>query len=371
MIVWVDSESLLLETFDKLTETSVIGLDTEFIRTNTFFPKLALLQISDGNDAWLIDVLSINDLSVFIRFFESSEKKFILHSCAEDLEVLRHSLGLKLDNIFDTQVAANFLDIGYCIGYGNLVQTLINISLEKSMTRSDWMKRPLSVGQTRYAAQDVIHLPQLYDILTKLLLKSERLYFFEEEMRYLIKLSYQENQKLKYYQKVKGIWKLNSLELDRLFNLCLWRETQAENSDIPRARVIDDKVLFMLSVKNPKSIDDLSNLGLIQGNKIKKYGFAILDAVKKDQAVKLDPPNKPLNNEQRKLFKSIKTEIMSLAESINMSPSFLCNKKEIETIVRKIESSDNEYEKIFRASWRYTLLKDLIERYKLNYQANH
>ncbi|MEC7456319.1 MAG: HRDC domain-containing protein, partial [Pseudomonadota bacterium] len=228
-----------------------------------------------------------------------------------------------------------------------------------------------SVGQTRYAAQDVIHLPQLYDILTKLLLKSERLYFFEEEMRYLIKLSYQENQKLKYYQKVKGIWKLNSLELDRLFNLCLWRETQAEISDIPRARVIDDKVLFMLSVKNPKSIDDLSNLGFIQGNKIKKYGFAILDAVKKDQAVTLDPPNKPLNREQRKLFKSIKTEIMSLAESINMSPSFLCNKKEIETIVRKIESSDNEYEKIFRASWRYTLLKDLIERYKLNYQANH
>ena len=99
MIVWVDSESSLLETFDKLTETSVIGLDTEFIRTNTFFPKLALLQISDGNDAWLIDVLSINDLSVFIRFFESSEKKFVLHSCAEDLEVLKHSLGLKLDNI--------------------------------------------------------------------------------------------------------------------------------------------------------------------------------------------------------------------------------------------------------------------------------
>ena len=101
------------------------------------------------------------------------------------------------------------------------------------------------------------------------------------------------------------------------------------------------------------------------------YKRQILDAVKRDQAVKLDPPNKPLNSEQRKLFKSIKTEIMSLAESINMSPSFLCNKKEIETIVRKIESSDNEYEKIFRASWRYTLLKDLIERYKLNYQANH
>ncbi|GIR40998.1 MAG: hypothetical protein CM15mP51_17780 [Porticoccaceae bacterium] len=75
MIVWVDSKSSLLETFDKLIETSVIGLDTEFIRTNTFFPKLALLQISDGNDAWLIDVLSINDLSVFSRFFESSEKK--------------------------------------------------------------------------------------------------------------------------------------------------------------------------------------------------------------------------------------------------------------------------------------------------------
>ncbi len=92
MIVWVDSESSLLETFDKLIETSVIGLDTEFIRTNTFFPKLALLQISDGNDAWLIDVLSINDLSVFSRFFESSEKKFIFHSCEEDLEVLKHYL---------------------------------------------------------------------------------------------------------------------------------------------------------------------------------------------------------------------------------------------------------------------------------------
>ena len=83
---------------------------------------------------------------------------------------------------------------------------------------------------------------------------------------------------------------------------------------------------------------------------------------------KLDPPNK-LNSEQRKLF-SIKTEIMSL-QNKSIYLLLLCNKKEIETIVRKIESSDNEYEKIFRASWRYTLLKDLIKRYKLNYQANH
>ena len=104
MKVWIDSRNELLEVFESLTNEKYIGLDTEFIRTNTFFTELALIQLSDGEKCWLVDVLSINDPTIFKAFFESGRNQFVMHACAEDLEVLHRAYDIELTNIFDSQV---------------------------------------------------------------------------------------------------------------------------------------------------------------------------------------------------------------------------------------------------------------------------
>ncbi len=365
MKVWIDSRNELLEVFESLTNEKYIGLDTEFIRTNTFFPELALIQLSDGEKCWLVDVLSINDPTIFKAFFESGKNQFVMHACAEDLEVLHRAYDIELTNIFDTQVAANFLNIRFCIGYANLVDTLLNIQLEKSMTRSNWLQRPLSEAQKLYAALDVMHLPKLYKLMNQMLIDADKKSSFDEEMQYLLKWNYRFNVKEAYYKKIKGAWRLNDAELVRLYNLSYWRETEAEETDIPRARVLEEKSMLDLAIRNPRITDDLYYIDSIHRSKIKRYGIKIIDILCKCQEIKPERPEKPLQKNQRQLFKSLKSDVNRVAEENDLPPQFLCSKKELEIVVRNLHDNERLISG-FRTTWRYHLFDAIIEKHQLS-----
>jgi ribonuclease D len=124
---WVDSNQKLQQMCEKLARIATVAIDTEFIRTDTFFPKIALIQISDGEDCWLLDVLAIDDFSGLKLLLEDTTRTLIFHACGEDLEVLEHGLDIRPANIFDTQIAAGIANIGYCMGYARLVNTLFDV----------------------------------------------------------------------------------------------------------------------------------------------------------------------------------------------------------------------------------------------------
>lgn len=187
MYIFIESIDDLSFLNNELLKKSHIGVDTEFRRTTKYNMKLALLQINDGDEIYLIDALRIRDPGDSCTFLESPSVTKIFHSCKEDLEAVYAWTGRKMINIFDTQIANSFLGGSYSIGYQSLVEQELSIELEKNETRSNWFRRPLSSSQLKYAALDVEYLLYLYSIQIKDLKKFHKIEWLEEEVKFLIK----------------------------------------------------------------------------------------------------------------------------------------------------------------------------------------
>ncbi|MEP6880910.1 MAG: ribonuclease D, partial [Dokdonella sp.] len=160
MAAWIDRT----ETLHELSQHPghLIGLDTEFMRTDTFAPKLALIQIEIAGHIALIDPVGDIDMGSLGARLGDPETISIMHSASEDLDALSPLLPNSLGTLFDTQIAAAFAGLGPGLGYQKLVLAVCDVDLPKGETRSDWLKRPLSDSQLEYAAQDVVHLPTLH-----------------------------------------------------------------------------------------------------------------------------------------------------------------------------------------------------------------
>ena len=162
-------------------EKKYLGVDTEFRRTNKDNMVLALLQINDEDEIYLIDTIAIGNPGRHVEFLFTDSVTKIFHSCKEDIEAIYAWTNHKMVNIFDTQVANSLLNGEYSIGYQNLVLEKLGINLEKKETRSNWIRRPLSDAQLKYAALDVEYLIHIYKDQEKELSKSEKFIWNKEE----------------------------------------------------------------------------------------------------------------------------------------------------------------------------------------------
>ncbi len=173
----------------ELLSKPYLGVDTEFRRTTKHNMKLALLQINDAEEIYLIDTILISDPKEHASFLFSSSVKKIFHSCKEDIEAIYSWTNKKVTNIFDTQLANSFLGGEYSIGYQNLVEIKLGITLEKKETRSNWLRRPLTDAQLKYAALDVEYLIYLYIDQQKELSESVKAKWQEEDLLKMISTS--------------------------------------------------------------------------------------------------------------------------------------------------------------------------------------
>ena len=153
----IEAQQEFEELCSKWRSEKFLAIDTEFIRTNTFYPKLGLLQIADTNNCYLIDPLCISEWSPFAQLL-NLDIEFCIHSCSEDLNLLHTSISMMPREIFDSQLAAAFLGLGYSLSYQGLVKLLLGEEIPKDETRADWLKRPLTDTQLQYAANDVSYL---------------------------------------------------------------------------------------------------------------------------------------------------------------------------------------------------------------------
>ena len=177
----------------ELLQSSHVGVDTEFRRTTKDNMKLSLIQVNDGEEIYLIDCLQIDYKEENCNFLFSKDVIKIFHSCKEDLEAVFSWTGQNLVNIFDTQLANAFLGGSYSIGYQDLVIDKIDVKVDKDETRSNWLRRPLTDSQLRYAASDVEFLSDLYMELEEKLISENKIDWFYEEITSIIDLkSYSE-----------------------------------------------------------------------------------------------------------------------------------------------------------------------------------
>ena len=361
---WIASNDELNNLCDQLADCEILALDTEFIRTDTYYPKLALIQLSDGIDCWLIDVLAIDQFSSLKQLIESPNNRVIFHACGEDLEVLEHSLNIQPTGIFDTQIAAGIANVGFSMGYARLVGTLLDIELDKQETRSNWLARPLTQRQIDYATVDVIHLHTIFGMLTKLLDQQGRLTWFDEEMKSLLDLVTQRKSNQNFFAKFKGVWRLNAQSLIALKSLCLWRESTAKSKNVPKSRIAKDSVLLEIARQMPKHISQLYSISDWHPRAVKRYGEAVLNEVKnsyQQPPIPLEQVPQPLSKTMTQVFKSIRQVLVAVASQQNIPQEFLCNKRELEAILRSVENGELVLPNRITQGWRQQWVKPVIE----------
>ncbi|WP_235263701.1 ribonuclease D [Nitrincola sp. A-D6] len=157
--VWIRDTAALVHYCKQWAELPLIAVDTEFMRVDTFYPLPGLIQVADEHSCYLIDPLSIEDMSAFATLLADVRVLKVLHAASEDLELFRHHYGVVPEPLMDTQVAAAFAGWGFSMGLQRILQYALDITLGKAHTRSDWLQRPLTDEQVLYAALDVAYLP--------------------------------------------------------------------------------------------------------------------------------------------------------------------------------------------------------------------
>lgn len=348
-VEWITSDAALAEHAHRWDR--VVGLDTEFVRTDTFFPLPGLYQLASGAEVFLLDPLVIDDWTPLLELLEDPSLVKVLHACSEDLELMRHHFGAVPRGLFDTQLANAFLSPHYSVSFTRLVEERLQVSLEQHETRSNWRARPLTAEQVRYAWEDVYYLPQLYQLLQQELQQLDRLAWFREEMD--LRGRFELNDPETYYQGVSKAWRLPGPARARLQALCAWRESQAMSEDRPRNRLVRDEHLLALAEKEAIFADDIE--ALLPARIARRYEQALLAAHAEGGASHHAPPAiLPLTRAQSQLVSELRDIGRARAEDLGLAPELLSRKREVEACVRSYTAT-GELPEAFQG-WRGEVL---------------
>ncbi len=336
-IEYIDTNEALEIACKRFSRSEFIAMDTEFIRQRTYFPILALIQLCDGKHVSIIDPVNIDDLSPLMNLLYDEHIEKVMHSARQDMEIFYHINGEPFNPVFDSQIASALMGYGEQIGYAALVKQLLNVELDKSQTRTDWLKRPLSKEQIAYAADDVIYLAQIYPLQSRHLMHQGRLNWLKNDFQFLSDSSTYAPDKENLWRKLKGIRKLKRKQLAILKPLAAWRETQAIRENRPRRRIMSDDSLIELCVNPPLNMADLHNNTCLNAHLIKQYGQQLLTLVEDGLATpEKDWPAQPerykLSSQQEALTDCLTAIVNLSAEKNNISPRCLCSRKDLEQL---------------------------------------
>jgi ribonuclease D len=334
--IFIADADTLQRMCSQYRHSPVLALDTEFIRTNTFYPIPALLQIYDGQQCSLIDVTAIDDLSSLRPLLLSPSIAKVLHSCSEDLEVFERLLGILPEPVFDTQIAAAFLGHGFSIGYSRLVKALFNEELPKDESRSDWLQRPLTSAQILYAAQDAIHLYHIHQCFQQQLRGSDKAEWMMQCYREMLDQYRQNQQPTRSFERFKNSHQLDPAQREHLFQLCAWRDEEARRRNKPRNHVIRDEVLF----------EQARHLTFPKG-----YHAILL-------AMSCPPAETSLPKEAGELMKQLKREIDICATTLGIAPEMLARKRDLTAFITSGIADGHFKLPLSLAGWRKSLVGD-------------
>jgi ribonuclease D len=334
-----------------------LGIDTEFIRTDTFHPIPALIQISDGQQCWLVDVLHVQDFLPLKSVLVKPSIIKIVHAASEDLEVFDRLFGVLPDALFDTQIAASFCGHGSSIGYSKLVQAILDVEISKDQCRSDWLARPLTEEQTHYAGLDVLYLPALHQHLHNLLAQKERLDWAEEEnLRQIAR--YREQRDASYnIDRINNAWRLDETERQRLWHLLLGRDALARQHNKPRNHIAKDFALHEMARRPPKHVAELSAIEGFKPSGIRQFGAHLIQLAQDVPADLICPIiAEPLGRAESARMKQLRACVDSLAASMDLPVEILVRKQELEQLVRHHANQQDIQLPARFTGWRDTVI---------------
>ncbi len=307
----ITSNHELAEACRRLADHPFITVDTEFLRETTFWPQLCVVQIASPDEAIAVDALSESiDLSPVFALMANTAVVKVFHAARQDIEIIWNLARLIPAPLFDTQVAAMVCGFGEQIAYGELVQSVCKVTLDKSSRFTDWSRRPLSEAQVNYAIADVTYLRDIYAYLRKRLESTGRLPWLADEMAALTSADVYEQHPERAWERFRGRAR-RPRDLAVLMELAAWREAEAQARDVPRGRVLKDDVLVEIASAAPKTADELGNLRAFpRGMERSRAGTDILAAVQRGLA--RDPKTLPKIERERRNGNGATVELLKV-----------------------------------------------------------
>lgn len=367
----ITDNTSLLEICNLAQQQSAVALDTEFMRISTYFPKLGLIQLYDGECVSLIDPLAITDFSPFVALLSNPKVLKILHSCSEDLLVFLQEFDQLPRPMIDTQIMARFIGLGTSAGLAKLAQQYLNVEIDKGATRTNWIKRPLSDIQLQYAAGDVWYLLPLYHILEKELAKTP----WEQAVRDDCELALSKTHKLrerdseKAYLDIPNAWKLNPLELSRLRILAQWRQNVGIERDLALSYIVKSDNLWKVAKNNPRNTSEMLEMGLTE-NEVRVRGKKILQLLAQARRISSNDYPKPIERisedpRYKKTIRLLQEKVNSLTPE-GLTPEIVASKRTLEELIKWVWKYDCSQDKLpeLLIGWRKPIGEKLVNALK-------
>jgi ribonuclease D len=322
----------------ELTGAPYLALDTEFMRDQTYWPKLCLIQVASSGVEAIIDPLADDiELAPFYELLKSPAVVKVLHAARQDIEIFHHQGGMIPDPLFDSQIAAMVCGFGDAASYETLCRKIAHVEIDKSSRFTDWSRRPLSQKQLDYAVGDVTHLRTIYEFLKRRLDETGRADWVQEEIAAL-------QDPALYALHPEIAWKrlkprtANKRFLAMLATLAAWREREAQERDIPRGRVLKDEALSEIAAHPPESVEALERIRAVpKGFANSRFGRGLMDAIAEGKHAK---PPEPIEHDRPRRRREpspgaidlLKTLLRLRAEAAGVAPRLIANADDIERL---------------------------------------
>ncbi len=360
----ITTTDVLADLCERLAKSEFVAVDTEFMRENTYWPELCLVQIANTEEAAAIDPLADGiDLSPLLNLMcENEDVLKVFHAGGQDVEIIVNMTGKTPFPIFDTQIAMMAISQSEQIGYANLVETWQGLQIDKGARFTDWSRRPLTERQIEYAIGDVTHLSEIFPRILKKLIKTGRGAWLDAEMEKLAEVSNYVTDPDMAWKRIRSPGR-NPQVLGRLKGLAAWREGEAQHKNIPRGRIMRDETLADVASHPPKKQADLAKVrGLSSAWKDNDIGKRLMKIIADAEPLpKSEMPEKmkrgaPLGREGALVADLLKLLLKIRAREIDVAARLLTRADEMEALAAGVRDLP------VLQGWRYEVFgRDALE----------
>jgi ribonuclease D len=330
---WIERTDALRNLLENAPTT--IGLDTEFMRIDTFLPRLALVQIEIDGRIALIDPTADVDPAPLAALLADPARVCVMHSASEDLEAFA-TWSCSIAQLFDTQIAAAFAGLGAGLGYQKLVRELVGIDVPKAETRSDWLRRPLSVEQLEYAAQDVVHLPALHAGLAARVAQRGYSAWLAEDCANMLERARKREPDPEPQVALRGAAEWPRERQALLRRVLRWRDTTARTINRPRSWLLDDAHALDLCARPPQDADELAERSkgqrALRGPQRSEL-LAVLSAPLVAEELKFTPIPRAPTLREKATITAMKEVVATRATELDLPEGLLCARRHLESLL--------------------------------------
>ena len=353
---WIDSPERLEAHFASWSGHNTVALDTEFVREKTYYPQLALVQLGVPGEILLIDPLIPGMAAVLKPWLLNPDICKIIHSPSEDLQAFSRGAGAVPVNIFDTQAAAALCGMGAGMGYQKLIESITGVVLEKGETRSDWLKRPLTDSQCRYAADDVLYLHEVHTLLSEKLIALDRLHWLQADGERAIRNANNDIDDPFPHLSLSRAQGLDQKAQALLCRLLRWRDAKARISDKPKSWILDNELAGFLARSAPDQYNTYVAILDRSPKAPRKFRAELWEEITRpltdiEMAV---PPIKNVDTIDKQKLRAMQEAVAQKAATLNIPEGLLASRKHLEVLL------DGQWPAALEG-WRREQLEPVVE----------